>query len=255
MEHRRRTRATVVNRLVIIGDSWTCGEWRLENQALVINHPGLTNYLPYNTTNLSQSGSSNWKTLFTMYNYMKQQHGKEQSDYAVLLCQTDTTRTSCAEEFDVDINTIVKQADSLEQLYVSLAEIFYMKISVVAEQYNIPVYIIGGVSDVDENIFSLYNNKDNIICSSWVNLLYPDHKNSVMPLEINSNTFALTKKVGRYDLCDQMLEYDQKRFAEFNEVLSLDTMGPGLANFHPNRQGHKLMAEKITNFIEKQANA
>lgn len=186
---------------------------------------------------------------------MAQQDAKNQNNYAVLLCQSDPTRTARAKEFDLDIDTIFKNANSLQDLYITLTEMFYIKLKNFAEQFAIPVYIIGGLSDVDKSIFSLYNNKDNIICTSWIKLLYPEHKESIMPLEVHSSTFFHAKKVGRYDLCDQILEYDQQRFAEFNKVSILDTMGPGLGNFHPNRQGHELMAKKITNFIEKQANA
>ena len=244
-----------MEKVVLIGDSWSCGEWiHCDSNSIKLNHPGITEYLPYETVNLSVGGSSNWKILYTMFNYMNQRQHIDQS-YRIVIFQSDPMRPVNAEKFDVDINEQITQASSLEQLYISTVEIFYIKISELSKQFNVPVCIIGGLSDVDESVFSLYNNKENIICKSWINLLYKNHVPSVIPLQFNSELFSTFKKLGRTDLCDQLLEINDKNFAEFTEVIGLETFGPSLGDFHPNRLGHQILADHMINFIEKKANA
>jgi len=244
-----------MDQLVIIGDSWSCGEWiHYNSNSIKLNHPGMTEYLPYKTLNLSKAGASNWQTLYSLFNFLNQRQdtGRE---YAFVLVKSDPTRNKLAEKFNVDIDKSIQEADSLEQLYTSLAEIFYIKISELSKQFDVPVYIVGGLSDVDKSIFSMYNNVENIICDSWMKLLYEDHNLSVVPLQFRSNLFSRAKKLGRLDLCDQIIETNDATFSEFTEILSLDTFGPSLGDFHPSRLGHEILAEKITNFIEKKTNA
>lgn len=245
-----------MQQLVLTGDSWSCGEWLCHGpDSIELNHPGMTEYLPYKTINLSKGGGSNWESLFSIFNYMNQRQFTGEEEYCVILFQTNPLRPKKADLFDVDVDSIIKQTESLEQLYTELLEIFYIKLSEFTKQYNAPVYIVGGLSDVDESIFSLYNNKENIICDSWLKLLYPPHKKSIIPLQISSKFFAHAKKLGRLDLCDQFLDQIDSNIAELNEVLGLDTFGPTIGDFHPNRDGHKIIAEQIINFIEKQTNA
>lgn len=214
----------------------------------------MTEYLPYPTLNLSKSGASNWQSLYTMYNYMNQRQHIGQ-EYNIILFQTDPLREYRSETFDVDVDKSIKTTDSLHNLYVSLVEIFYIKIAELANQFGVPVYIIGGLSDVDPSIFSLYNNSENIICSSWIHLLYRDHQNSLIPLQLNSEFFSTCKRLGRLDLCDEILNINEQNFMEFNEVVGLDTFGPALGDFHPSREGHQILAKHIINFVEKKTNA
>jgi len=243
-----------MKKLVLIGDSWGCGEWKhVGNGSIELNHPGMQEYLPYNTVNISVGGASNWDILYSMFNYMNQSHHLDQT-YSVIVFQTDLMRTSFAEKFDVDIDEQVQKASSIEQLYTNLAEIFYIKISNFSKQFNVPVYIVGGLSDVDANAFSLYNNKENIICNSWISLLYKDHVPSVIPLSLESRMLTMFKKLGRTDLCEQLLDINDKNFIEFNKILRLETMGPSFGDFHPSRLGHQILAEHIINFIDKKEN-
>jgi len=253
-----------VNQLVIVGDSWSCGEWihqrrfgewiHQSDKSLKLNHPGMTEYLPYKTLNLSKGGASNWQSLYSMFNLMNQRQHTD-GDYAIIVFQSDPTRSRQADQFDVDVKSFIKTADSLLNLYVKLTEIFYMKIAMFAKQFDVPIYISGGLSDVDESLFSLYNNKENIICTSWIKLLDQQHRPSIIPLQFDSDLFKTAKELDRLDLCDEIAEYNDNNFVEFTKVVGLDTFGPSFCDFHPSRQGHKIMAEHITNFIETQSNA
>lgn len=239
-----------MEKLIIIGDSWSCGEWAHDNTNVIkLNHPGMTEYLPYNTVNLSKGGTSNWNSLYTMFNYMNQMQDIDEP-YSVVIFQTDPVRTSKADKLGVDITDQIQQASSLEQLYTALAEIFYIKISNFSKQFNIPVYVVGGLSDVDDSVFSLYNNKENIICKSWIKLLYNNHIPNVIPVQVNAEHFTTFKELGRIDLCEQLIEFSDKNFGEFTEILGLDTFGPALGDFHPSRLGHQILANHITNFFD-----
>lgn len=243
-----------MKKLVLIGDSWGCGEWKhVGNGSVALNHPGIQEYLPYKTVNISVGGASNWYILYSMYNYMNQSQHLDQT-YSVIVFQTDPMRTSFADKFDVDIDEQIQKASSIEQLYMDLVDIFYIKISNFSKQFNVPVYIIGALSDVDDHTFSLYNNKKNIICNSWLSLLYKDHVPSVIPLPLDSKTLTIFKKTGRTDLCEQLLDISDKNFIEFNKILGLETMGPAFGDFHPSRLGHKVLTEHIINFVDKKEN-
>lgn len=247
-----------MKKLVLIGDSWGCGEWKhVDNGETELNHPGMTDYLPYKTVNISVGGASNWDILYSMFNYMNKLKHLDQT-YSVVVFQTDPMRTSFADKFDVDINEQIQKASSIEQLYTNLADIFYIKISNFSKQFNVPVYIVGALSDVDDYLFSLYNNKENIICNSWISLLYKDHVPSVIPLSMQSKMFTMLitmlKKLGRIDLCEELLDINDKNFIEFNKILRLETMGPSFGDFHPSRLGHQILAERIVNFINKKEN-
>lgn len=243
-----------MEKLVLIGDSWGCGEWKFcGNNSIKLNHPGMTEYLPYHTVNLSTGGATNWDMLHSMFNYMIQTKDLDEP-YSIIVFQSTPMRPSLAEKFDVDIDEQIQQAISIEQLYTSLAEIFYIKISNFSKEFDIPVYIIGALSDVDESMFSLYNNKENIICKSWISLLYKDHVPGIIPLPFEPRMFTMLKKSGRIDLYEQLLNTNDKNFIEFNKILELETMGPSMGDFHPSRLGHKAMANRIIEFIDKKTN-
>lgn len=243
------------DKIVIIGDSWSCGEWILDTENNIkVNHPGLTEYLSANTLNLSRGGASNWDSLFSMINYMDDMKNTG-LNYSMIVFQTDPIRDSSAEKFDVNMDSAIKKADNLEQLYLDLTEIFYIKFSELSKKYNVPVYIVGGLSDVNELKFNLYNDKSNIICNSWISLLHKQHKHSVIPLSFDSKFFFKIKKLGRLDLCDQLLNHNDSNYTEYLEVSQLYTFGPNLRNFHPNRHGHRIIADCITQFYSNKIDA
>lgn len=245
----------VNDQIVIIGDSWSCGEWILDtNNTIKLNHPGLTEYLSLKTLNLSKGGASNWDNLFAMVNYMDDMKNTG-LNYSIVVFQTDPIRGSCAEKFDVNIDSAIKKADNLEQLYLNLIEVFYIKLSELSKKYNVPVYIVGGLPDVNKFKFNFYNNESNIICESWLGLLYKQHKTSVIPLRFNSNFFLKVKKLGRLDLCDQILNHNDSNYTEYLEVSKLDTFGPNIRNFHPNRHGHRILADYINQFYSNKIDA
>ena len=62
--------------------------------------------------------------------------------------------------------------------------------------------------------------------------------------------FTTFKELGRIDLCEQLIEFSDKNFGEFTEILGLDTFGPALGDFHPSRLGHQILANHITNFFD-----
>ena len=68
-------------------------------------------------------------------------------------------------------------------------------------------------------MFSLYNNKENIICKSWISLLYKDHVPGIIPLPFEPRMFTMLKKSGRIDLYEQLLNTNDKNFIEFNKIL------------------------------------
>ena len=205
----------VIDKLVISGCSWSLGELSLkEDNFLHKSHPGMTEYLNYKTVNLSTANGSNWKSLYKVWTYLTV-NKKVDSSYCVIIFQTD------------------------------------FAISELSAMYNVPIYIVGALSDVDKELFSLYNSVNNVICSSWIKLLYNEHTPSLIPCGIDSTYIDVASLANRKDLGMEMIDHSDSVFTHFSNMLELDTFGPTFGDFHPSREGHKIIANTINNFFEE----
>ena len=124
--------------IVIVGDSWGCGEYNLNT----ITHGGLAQYLAedgQNVINLSVGGSSNWE----IYERLKLFFDSGIPNYIVkkikmiLVFQTEWTR-----DFSIKRSTCV---DS--RVGVDAISCWQYRLSEVAVKHNIEIGLIGGCSD------------------------------------------------------------------------------------------------------------
>lgn len=244
-------RNEVIDKLVISGCSWSLGEMSLrEDNFLHKSHPGMTEYLNYKTVNLSTANGSNWQSLYKVWIYLTV-NKKVDSSCCVIIFQTDFARSAVSEEFGVDYADILENCINLQHFYTQLAEIFYIKIAELSATYNVPIYIVGALSDVDKELFSLYNSVNNVICNSWIKLLYNEHTPSLIPCGLDSTYIDIARLANRKDLSIEMIEHSDSVFTHFGNMLELDTFGPTFGDFHPSREGHKIIANKINNFFEE----
>lgn len=235
--------------LIIVGDSWSSGEWIRTGEPgqIQLSHPGISEYLSnnYKVINLSRPGNSLWQIQCTLANYLETHFEMlKDQDFKVLVFQTDAYRPAMHQAVDVDLNRVYNNADNLKVFYENLIEIFYIKCNDIGRRYGIDINLSAGLSDLNIN---LLNGLDHIkpVCNSWIKLLHDKHIPSIIPLQMKSEFFEESKKRARLDLCDQILDHSNQQFLFLQELLESDLFGPSLGDFHPNRTAHKILADYI----------
>ena len=238
-----------MQKLVIIGCSWGCGEWSYQDSnSAVLSHPGLTEYITnFSCLNLSRKAASNWQSLYALFNHLSTSSDFDQNKKYIII-QTDSMRHDFSEKFDIDYRASIIDAENLFDLYLSLTNMFYIKLDMFAEQFNTDIYLSGGLSDLYSDSIICYN-RLKIVCKSWIKEMHSDHTPSILPIFIGSNAFEMCKKYNRYDLCDQILEHNDNNFIQYQELLENKNFGPAFGDFHPNRNGHAILANKINNYF------
>jgi hypothetical protein len=240
-------------KLILVGCSWACGEWLVDdNQVLNINHPGLSEYLAsdYDVINLSRSGASNWQLCFSLRNYLT--HVKTFDQFKIVVIQTDAARNQCSEKYHVDYAQVLQDSINLKNFYERNLEIFYIKLNSLAQEFNTPIYLVGGLNDLASNILPLYNNLVPM-CESWTGLMHASYRPTVVPLLLGSFLYSVTKKHNKLDLMDEISQYSDINFLQAQELMETDWFGPSLGDFHPSRKAHKLLANYIREFFAKES--
>lgn len=238
-------------RLLIIGDSWGCGEWAIcsENNIKVV-HPGLTEYLSskYLVTNLSRSGASNWQTAFSLNNYLAFRVDRETIPI-VFVIQSDASRPLMSDKFDVDFDVDLVQCTTLLEFYKIALEKFYIKLNYIAINYGIKIHMIGGLTDLDLELLSLYNNLIPC-CESWIKLLDAKHTISQIPLMLDSRLLTRAKRLNKLNLVNEIIDYSDQHFLSAQKLMETEFFGPAYGDFHPNRKSHEILTNHITTYLE-----
>lgn len=241
--------------LIILGDSWACGEWHenKKNQFTVAHH-GLNQYLVshFDLINLSRGGASNWQTYLSLSNYLEvnfpmleKNDYQRRSEYNVVIIQSDPGRAIDADKCNVYYDKIIKECQSLRDLYTQLTEIFYAKCQDLAEKFSVNIHMCGGLSDLDSEIMCLYKNLLPL-CPSWIKLLDTQHQPDIIPLRMLPELFVAAKHHARVDICKEIIEHSDQKFPVLQHMLKSNYFGPDPGDNHPSRQGH----EVLSNFIK-----
>lgn len=244
--------STVTEKLLIFGDSWSLGTWRqAEENQLELDDPGLGKILEdsFSVVNLSKGYSSNWQMLYTLWNYLDKIESVDNQS-KIILFQTDAFRSRLSEKFDVDYPKIYQQSTGLENFYESLIEIFYIKLNQVAEQFNTKIYLSGTNADVHTGLIEQFPNLVPM-CVSWIKLVEPAHKPSVIPLLFDRD-FLKTAKSYNITLCKEIMDYSDESFSKFMSLLENKHFDnpKAFGDFHPNLLGHKVMAKYIKDYFK-----
>jgi hypothetical protein len=240
-------------KLILVGCSWACGEWLVDNNRVNnINHPGLSEYLAsdYDVINLSRGGASNWQLCFSLHNYLT--NVKTFDQYKIVVIQTDAARNQCSEKYHVDYAQVLQDSINLKNFYERNLEIFYIKLNSLAQEFNTPIYLVGGLNDLASNILPLYNNLVPM-CESWTGLMHTPYRPTVVPLMLGPFLYSIAKKHNKLDLMDEISQYSDINFLQAQELMETDWFGPNLGDFHPSRQAHKLLANYIREFFAKES--
>jgi hypothetical protein len=243
--------------IVIAGDSWSCGELSAEQRG-EITHTGLTEYLSTHgrlVTNLGLQGSSNLQSVERLTNFLKTSTQLQVTH--VLFFQTEWTRDVFTDpEF---IKSTVADQGYLHLKHTVRTE-FYSKLSDVADQYQLAVYLIGGCSDIVD-LDNLANNYPllQVACQSMTNLLLSRNDRIESPVDAlwgntEKNILLAFKQYLTNDGLDQVLDDIEAG----HRRLDLWTRGHYFFypdGGHPNRKGHyrlyKFLIKNIPNLLNE----
>jgi len=247
-----------MDKLIIFGSSWSAGEWAIDDSIgteLKLIHPGMSEYLSdtFKVVNFSKGSSSLWKIIYSIHNYCEMSYVDIENTVnpaKIIVFQNDPFMSALSEKFNVDYQRIFSECTDLKNLYQTLTEIFYIKLSELQQKYKIDIYLCGGASDIDINLLALYPNLK-LLCESWIKLLDDSHIPSVIPLQWSRDSLPITRKYGRLDLCEQIIDASDNNFASLQKLLESKYIGPVFGDYHPNRLGHEVMANYIKNFFKK----
>lgn len=150
-----------------------------------INHGGLGQYLTedgYVVSNISKEGSSNLDSISRIQTYLEQ-YSFPLPDM-IIVFQTEYTRDFKYDKMQsVYGATDWEDISSPDDLSSRWIERFYMRLSEISQKHNIPISIIGGISDT---MFFDDINTDypgcNILCQSFTNLLLNNNSNITTPI-------------------------------------------------------------------------
>ena len=241
------------DKLVIFGDSWPCGEWGNPDPATEeygVTHPGITAYLSerFKVQNLAAGGSSLWKILRRIEDYLTIDDGIDRTNGKFIVFQTSPLRSGLGLESSVDYKSIAERHSSVVEFGNEIIEIWYVRLDEIARRIRSKILIVGGFSDVDINTIGLYENLE-VLCPSWQKLLFPEHIDSTIPLRGEKYALEFFREINNPALLDSYLDYIDQQTGHYLNMMDLDTFGP--VDFHPNREGHKIMSDRIIEFLTK----
>ena len=238
-----------MRKIVLIGDSWGCGEWD-DISFTTPCHPGLTEYLSdqYVVKNLSRSGNSLWQICYTLESFLDRIGNDKETDYVII--QTDAMRTQNCCDFDIDYDESCQHANSLLMVYQMLLEKFYYKLQNIGDRYDITIHLVGGICDVF--VEGLCDTpRINVLCPSWISLIdqaigadSTSLSNNVVPVHLRPDTLIKLKQL-KLSLVDKAIDHIDTTFLFNQRLIESEYFGPIHGDFHPSRKGHLLLANHI----------
>jgi hypothetical protein len=164
--------------IVIAGDSWGCGEWanqHVQDSDQYLLHKGVAQYLSddnHLVINAAKGGISNFQAVERLKNLLDQICNTSKIDF-VLFFQSEWSR-------DINFNHLNKSYVELKSILMSSV---YYKLSELAQQYQLKIYLIGGMVDTIklDNWCTEYPGTE-ILCQSMFNFVKNNHKDIDIPV-------------------------------------------------------------------------
>jgi len=249
-------RSMAVKKIVLVGDSWGCGEW--DNTTFTTtSHPGVTEFLSdqFVVKNLSRCGNSLWQLCYTLESFLDRIGDDKETAY--ILIQTDAMRSQNCHDFDIDYKDLCCNTDSLLILYQAILEKFYYKLQNIGDRYDITIHLVGGICDVFvEGLSQAPCVK--VLCPSWVTLIdqaidknHSSTANNIVPVHLRSETLRSLKEFKNLNLVNDTINHIESTFLFNQRLIESKYFGPIHGDFHPSREGPLLLANYIKSTFER----
>ena len=213
--------------IVIIGDSWGCGEWNFIPGVVgaTITHTGLEQYLldaGHLVTNLSGSNKMNEEALEFLENYLDKNLAPKTVCWFVTCPLRTTTRYIYNDPYDFGVSQLTTQFKYVDQL---------------ATKNNIKVYAFGGLCDLPDELMQQQLDNITIVIPSVSSLVIEDFPKSMFGdvkefHRIKSTEFALI-------VAGQV----EQKYNAFQTSKFFPDFG------HPNREAHYKIFKMIEQYV------
>ena len=218
------------SKILIIGDSWGCGEWRWSRPGVGGPvHPGLELYLKEygcDVTNLSVGGSSNSEILDRLNDCIKINNSYD----VIIWFQTDPLRD--LQPYADNIEIFKKDKEDFILVHDELLDSIYAKFN----SLNLPIYCLGGTTKLNLELLKKYPNLHPVIPS--IIEMFGEVHIRIWP----SSTWIKDPQVLK-SLSHSLVDY---LHSECNPKLSQEWFHPD--GKHPNRKAHKKIFEFLIDF-------
>ena len=229
-------------KIIITGDSWSCGEWGWDNNDPTTGkycnlHKGIEQYFKddnHKVTNVGRGGISNIASTSLLNKKIKNNY-----DY-ILFFQTDTFRDpdkySKTGKFDLTQGIkdyLTFSADEFLEIQKELLDKTYNKLN----SFNKKIYCMGGTSKLDMNLIKKYPNLVPLI-PAITELLCTNYEHPKVWISGWASQVSLIKNKDFLNLIRESF-YKQKMLkSAYPELFYPD-------GYHPNRYGHRIIYDYI----------
>lgn len=244
---------------LILGDSWSQGEWSQETDAHHVTHGGLSQYLKESNRsviNIGSASSSNNDNVVRLRRFfdsginehLQQPLGSTVED-KILFFQTNWWRdfSPLSPQDDPQYNFVGTIDNEIQNRSLSR---FYYQLSQISQSKQIPIFIIGGASDtiwIDK--FSIEYPGISIACQSFTNLCINNEDRIAKPFLGGISVRAAERLIkiqpgsDTTSLLEKLLDDTHTRLNVYKK--NPDWFYPD--GVHPNRKGHKKLFNLLIN--------
>ena len=209
------------NLIVIIGDSWGCGEWGLKDGLYRVVHGGLEQYLidaGYQVKNLSGSSKQNEESVEFLENYLESNSAPTAVFWFVTCPLRTSTHRIYNDPYEFGIFQLTATFDYLDRL---------------AKKYHTKIYALGGLCDLPEKIVQHRYDNISVVIPSISSLIIDNFPQAM---------FGDVKELHRIKSTEAAMEAAgliENKLNLFKESEFFPDHG------HPGREAHKIIFEKI----------
>jgi hypothetical protein len=223
-------------KIFIGGDSWACGEWP-DGPSLHAVHQGVEAYFAedgYTVINTARGGSSNRDSISLLASTTNELFALGD---IIIWVQTDPIRNVAIDQLPDQ----VEQAGGIINLMRKLVREDYNRLNQLTFKYNCPVYTIGGLYSIQQDLLERYSRVCCLV-ESWIGLLVSDWTESAVldstwtVDDLCLNTFKDQQLAG---LCiNELTQLEHNRYIYQNSIFHPN-------GNHPNREGHRVLYNHI----------
>lgn len=231
--------------IYIFGDSWGVGEWTDHK----VSHKGLEFFLQdlgYKVHNHSRAKGSNLDSINKLNQVAKNINSNDRI-FFITTCATRDLKYTDKKSFS---DLLIKH-NGLPLLVDYLLDACYNKLNQIGINYNLKIHMIGGLTNLDLDIITKYDNLVPII-PSWINLLvgsFNEYQNIC-----NQSKFRILDNpefiINNIDLNSLEIEFAAKLIEDFHLYQEQNSLVFREEIFkpdgvHPNRLGHQLLYKEL----------